>query len=161
MAITQQTETCATAQEAAAIRRELAHLRVDIAALRWDSQRPAEDVAAVAAASLVDHADFVAVTTAQEEQEHLEAMEIQESSFQREPVDPVWSSQTAWGIEDALASLAFDPNGLHRLECRATSCTLAIADAARVTPEAKEPLPLAIRSAIVLLRLGRTASLGL
>lgn len=154
MAVAQPTEACATAQEVAALRQEVAQLRGIVAALRWDFQRPAEDVPPVAADAPEAQADFVALALAQEEQQRGEAMEIQESSFQREPVDPVWSSQTAWRIEDALARLAFDPNGIRDLECRATTCRLELADAAHLTREGKEPLPLHEGIPVLVMQLG-------
>lgn len=139
-AASEQTGASAIEQEVAALRQELAQLRAVVADLRWHSRRPAEDLAPV---TVVDHPRFDAHARAHEEQQQrMEAMDMRESSFLREPVDPAWSWETASRVEEALAGLAVEPSGVHDLECRANTCKVELWDAVLLTPEGDEPVSL-------------------
>jgi hypothetical protein len=139
-AVSEQTDAPATEREVTALRQEVTQLRAAVADLRRYLQRPAEDRAPGTA---VEQPPFDAHAQAQEEQQRREAMDMQESGFRREPVDPAWSWQTASRVDEVLASLGVDPSGVRNLECRASTCKLELGDGVLLTPEGGVPVSLA------------------
>lgn len=115
----------------AALGKEVAHLRADVAALRMDMQMQQSKLAASVnnlAPDPVKNPQALTEMRAKEEESIQKQGEALETGFRQQTTDPNWSVKAKSLIEEALFSDKVASTDIIDVECRASMCRVELAN---------------------------------